>query len=91
MLLMTGFSLGCIAITFLIVTRDFGHLPVARVFLALLIAASAFLLNNVVSQDWKWLTADVMTMLPALFWLLCQLAFARRPHLLSILGGVGAL
>lgn len=84
MLLLTGFSLGCLSIIFLIVARDFGYLPVARVFLALLAAAAAFLLNYVVAPEWRWLTADIMTMLPALFWLLCQMAFARRPHLISI-------
>lgn len=88
MILLTGFSLGCIAITFLIVARDFGHLSVARVFLALLGAASAFLLNGVIDAEWRWLTSDIMTMLPALFWLLCQLAFARRPRLVSIWGGL---
>lgn len=88
MLLLTGFSLGCVAIMFLIVARDFGHLAVARVFLALLVATSAFLLNNTVAPEWRWLTSDIMTMLPALFWLLCQLAFARRPHLVSIWGGL---
>lgn len=86
MLVMTGFSLGCIAIIFLIVARDFGHLLVARVFLALLISASAFLLGHVVPPQWRWITSDIMTMLPALFWLLCQFAFARRPHLYSVWG-----
>ena len=88
MLLLTGFSLGCIAIIFLIVARDFGHLSVARVFLALLVAASAFLLNYVIVPEWRWLTSNIMTMLPALFWLLCQLAFARRPRLVSIWSGL---
>jgi len=84
LLLLTGFSLGCLAIIFLIIARDFGHISVARVFLALLTAAGAFLLNNVIDPQWKWLTSDIMTMLPAIFWLLCQLAFARRPRLISI-------
>lgn len=84
MLLLTGFGLGCLAVIFLIIARDFGHLPVAKACLALLIAASAFLLNNVINPEWKWLTSDIMTMLPATFWLLCQLAFTRRPRLMSI-------
>ncbi len=49
MLLLTGFSLGCLTILFIIVARDFGRLPVARAFLGLLVAASAFLLNHVIS------------------------------------------
>ncbi|MFD2230081.1 AraC family transcriptional regulator [Alkalimarinus sediminis] len=88
MLLLTGFSLGCVAVMFLIVARDFGHLAVARVFLALLFATSAFLLNGVIAPEWRTVTSDIMTMLPALFWLLCQLAFAHRPRLFTIWGGL---
>lgn len=84
MLLLTGFGLGCLAVIFLIIARDFGRIPVAKACLALLVAAGAFLLNNVIDSEWKWLTSDIMTMLPAIFWLLCQLAFARRPRLISI-------
>ncbi|WP_144391857.1 helix-turn-helix transcriptional regulator [Pleionea sediminis] len=84
MVLLVGFSLGLLAIIFVIIARDFGHINVARVFLALLIAAAAFLLNEVVPLEWKWLTSSIMTMLPALFWLLCQLAFSRRPEVVSI-------
>lgn len=84
MLLLTGVGLGCLAVIFIIVARDFGHILVAKVFLALLVSASAFLLNRVTPPEWKWITSDIMTMLPAIFWLLCQLAFARRPRLLSI-------
>jgi len=88
LLLLTGFSLGCIAIVFLIVARDFGRLLVAKVFLVLLVASTAFLLNQIIDPAWKWLTGDIMTMIPALFWLLCQLAFARRPRLISIWAGL---
>ena len=88
MLLLTGFGLGCLAILFLIVARDFWRLAVAKVFLVLLVASAAFLLNNVIDPEWKWLTSDIMTMLPALFWLLCQLAFSRRPRLISIWGAL---
>lgn len=91
MLLLTGFSLGCLTILFIIVARDFGRLPVARAFLGLLVAAGAFLLNNVISPEWKWLTSDIMTMLPALFWLICQLAFARRPRLVSVWSALAVL
>lgn len=88
MLFLTGFSLGCIAVVFLIVARDFGHLTVAKVFLAMLVAASAFLLSPVIDPAWQWLAGDIMTMIPALFWLLCQLAFARRPRLISLWAGL---
>lgn len=79
MLLLTGFSLGCLAVTFLIVLRDFRHLLVGKVFLWVLFSASAFLLSSVVGKEYRWLTGDVMTTLPAAFWLLCLLAFAPRP------------
>lgn len=84
MLILTGFSLGCLTVLFVITLRDFGHLPAAKAFLALLIAAGAFLLNRIVPVEWRWLTSDLMTMLPAIFWLLCQLAFARRTQFKSI-------
>lgn len=83
-MLLTGFSLGCLAVIFVIVLRDFWHLPVAKVFLALLISASAYLLRDTVNPEMRWLTGDIMTLLPALFWLLCQLAFSRKPKLISI-------
>lgn len=79
MLLLTGFSLGCLAVTFLIVLRDFRHLLVGKVFLWVLFSAAAFLLSSVVAKEYRWLTGDVMTTLPAAFWLLCLLAFAPRP------------
>lgn len=84
MLLITGFGLGCLAVIFLIIARDFGRMPVAQACLTLLIATGAFLLDSIIHHQWKWLTSDIMTMLPAIFWLLCQLAFARRPRLVSV-------
>jgi len=82
--LFTGFSLGCLSLVLIIVFRDFRTFRVAQVFMALLISASAYILSGVVAPQYRWLTGDIMTMLPALFWLLCQLAFARRPHFKSI-------
>jgi len=81
--LFTGFSLGCLTLVFIIVFRDFRKFRVAQVFMALLVSASAYIISGVVAPDYRWLTGDIMTMLPALFWLLCQLAFARRPNLKS--------
>jgi len=83
-MLLNGFCLGSIAIIFMIVLRDFRHLLIARVFLLLLVAGSAFLLRHVVPPEWQWLMGDIMTFVPALFWLLCQLGFARKPNLYSI-------
>ena len=83
-LLLSGFSLGCLAVIFVIIIRDFWHLAVAKTFLCLIISASAYLLKDSIPSNLRWLAGDIMTMLPALFWLLCQLAFSRRPNLLSI-------
>lgn len=83
---LTGFSLGCLAVVFLIILRDFRHLAVAKTFLVLLICAMAFLLRHVVPAEWRWLTGDIMTALPAVFWLVCQLAFSRRPKIVSVWG-----
>ncbi|MED5430830.1 transcriptional regulator [Alcanivorax sp. MD8A] len=80
MQLLTGFSLGCLAVVFLVVLRDFRHLLVGKVFLWVLIAAAAFLLSRVAEPEFQWLLGDVMTTLPAAFWLLCLLAFSPKPE-----------
>ena len=83
-MLLNGFYWGSIAIIFMIVLRDFRYLLIGRVFLLLLVSGMAFLLRDVVPPDWKWLMGDIMTFLPALFWLLCQLGFTRKPNLRSV-------
>ena len=88
MLLMTGFALGCLATVFVIVMRDFWNQPVARVFSLMLLAGSGVLINPLLPLDWQWLAADMMTAVPALFWLLCQVAFSYRPRLISIWGAI---
>ncbi len=88
LLLLTGFSLGCLALIFVIVARDFWQYPVAKAFLAMLLSGSAFLLSPQIDPRYEWLAGDIMTMLPAFFWLVCQLAFTRRPRLLSIWGAL---
>lgn len=80
-MLLTGFCLGCIAALFLNVLRDFRHIFIAQVFLALLVAASAFLVHDFLPKDIQWLAGDIMTLLPALFWLLCILGFSDSPSL----------
>ena len=84
MLFLTGFSLGCIALVFIIVARDFWQHPVAKAFLLMILSASALLIRPHLDAEYRWLASDIMTMLPALFWLVCQLAFARRPQLRSV-------
>lgn len=81
-MLLTGFCLGCIATVFLSVLRDFRHLLIGKLFLALLIAASAYLLHAYIPPDWQWLTSDLMTTLPALFWAICLLGFGSK-HLIN--------
>jgi len=83
LLLLTGFSLGCLAIIFIIVARDSWQYPVAKAFLAMLLSGSAFLIEPHIPPEYKWLAGDIMTMLPAFFWLVCQLTFTRRPEILS--------
>ena len=84
MLLLTGFSLGCIALIFLIVARDFWQHSVAKAFLAMLLSASALLVRPHLDPEYRTVASDIMTMLPALFWLVCQLAFASRPRMRSV-------
>lgn len=76
--MITGFGLGCLSVLTLIVGRDFGHLAVARVFILTLFTCAVFLIHPFVHSEWKWLSADIMTMVPAMFWFLCQMAFAHR-------------
>lgn len=79
-----GMALGCLLLLGMIVLRDFGRLAVARVFLLVLLAGSCMLLHVYVPEGWQWVTSDIMTTVPALFWLLCQLAFAHKPRFKSV-------
>ncbi len=88
LILLSGFSLGVITLVILILARDFGRLPVAQAFIAMALAGACYLIKPFVDQPWKMLTADIYTMVPSLFWLLCRLAFADKPRLLSPLGAI---
>lgn len=88
MLILTGFGLACLLQLFVISLRDFRHLLVGRVFLLVLLASAAFLVNPMVAPEWRWLTSDIQTALPGLFWLMCQLIFAPRPNWKSIWGAM---
>ncbi|MGP4843453.1 helix-turn-helix transcriptional regulator [Marinobacter sp. 1Y8] len=88
MLLLTGFGLSCLCLLFIILYRDFRHLVIGQVFLLIVVTSTAFLLDPLVDPDFRWLTSDIQTALPGLFWLLCELTFARRPRLLSIWSGM---
>jgi len=74
------------AVLALTVARDFGHLKEGKVFIALVMAGSAVILHPLVPTQWQNIVADVYTMAPALFWLLCLVAFSYRPRLLSLSG-----
>lgn len=88
MLLVSGFALGALSIVFLIVARDFWRVPVSRVFLLLIVSGAFVLINPLVAEKWRWIGEDFMTAVPALFWLMCQMAFSYRPRLLSIWGAI---
>jgi AraC-like DNA-binding protein len=80
-MLLTGFCLGCLFTLFISVARDFRRLFIAKIFLALLISASAFLIHDYLPESVRWVAGDIMTMLPALFWLLCVVGFSEYPSL----------
>ena len=86
MLLLSGFALGVMAVLALTVARDFGHLKEGKVFIALVVSGSAVILHPLVPPQWQNIVADIYTMAPALFWLLCLVAFSYRPRLLSLSG-----
>lgn len=87
-MLLTGFGLGCLLPLFVITLRDFRHLLVGQLFLLLIVASAAFLVDPLIPIEWRWITSDLQTALPALFWLLCQLIFAPRPRLKSVWGAM---
>lgn len=84
MLFLTGVGTGCLTILFMMVAREYGNLWVARVFLVLIAASCAFLLHPLMGPEWQWLTYFLQSLVPSLFWLLCQLAFASRPRLITV-------
>lgn len=88
MLTLTGFGLGCLVSLFLVSWRDFRHLLVGKVFILIIITSGAYLVDPFAPSDWRWVTSDLQTALPALFWVLCQLVFAARPRLLSVWGAM---
>jgi len=87
-MLLTGFGLGCLLPLFVITLRDFRHLLVGHLFLLVIVGSVAFLVDPLIPAEWRWITSDLQTALPALFWLLCQLIFAPRPRLKSVWGAM---
>lgn len=86
--LLTGFGLACLSLLCVFILRDFRHSRVGRVFLLIVLASFAFVLDPLMPPQWRWLTSDLQTALPGLFWLLCEIIFARRPRLLSLWGAM---
>lgn len=84
--LLSGFALGVMSVLILIIARDFGRLTVAKIFIATIFAGACFLIDKHLPEQWRPFAADIYTTVPALFWLLCQQAFAHRPKILSISG-----
>lgn len=82
--LLTGFSLACLSLLLVVTWRDFRRSRIGLIFLLIILAAMAFVLDPLVPRHWRWLTSDLQTALPGLFWLMCELMFARRPRLKSI-------
>lgn len=88
MLALTGFGLGCLTSLFLVSWRSLRHLLVGKIFLLVIFTSAAYLVDPFVVPGWRWITSDLQTALPGLFWLLCQLIFAARPQLKSIWGAM---
>jgi AraC-like DNA-binding protein len=83
---LSGFALGAVCLLIVIVARDFGYLKVGKVFVALMVSGAFFLIQDLVPAPWNDISSSISTMVPALFWLLCQLAFSYRPKVVSITG-----
>ncbi|WP_417512616.1 helix-turn-helix transcriptional regulator [Marinobacter sp.] len=84
MLILTGFGLACLVILLITTTRELHRSSAARVFAVFLIASFGFLLHPLAPVHWHWLTLNLQGMLPALFWLLCQVTFRQRLNPFSI-------
>lgn len=83
MLILTGFGLACLVILLITTTHELHRSSAARVFAVFLIASSGFLFHPLTPPHWQWLTLNLEVMLPALFWLLCQVTFRQRLNLFS--------
>lgn len=83
---LSGFALGALCLLISLIARDFGRHNVGKAFVALLVSGSFFLIQDIVPKPWNDIASSLSTMVPALFWLLCQLAFAYRPKVKSIAG-----
>lgn len=81
-------TLGAISVLTIIIARDFGKLKVAQVFIAILLAGAVFLVEKELPEPWHSIATSITTMVPALFWLLCQQAFTYRPNIISTAGGL---
>ena len=79
------------AVLILIIARDFFHLAVGKAFIAVLVAGSCFLFENQLPDPLKNIAASISTMVPALFWVLCQQAFSHRPNVFSPMGVVALI
>lgn len=86
--LLTGFGLGCLCLLSVVILRDFRQSRIGRVFLLIVVTSVAFLIDPLMDPQWRWITSDIQTALPGLFWLLCEMTFARRPKLISIWGAM---
>lgn len=88
MLALTGFGLGCLMSLFFVSWRSLRHIQAGQVFLLVIFTSAAYLVDPFIPTHWRWISSDLQTALPGLFWLLCQLIFASRPQLRSIWGAM---
>jgi hypothetical protein len=85
---LSAFTLGVITLLSIIIARDFGNLRVGKTFVGLLLMTALFLIEGVLTGVWRDIAGSITTTVPALFWLLCQLAFAYRAKIVSIAGSI---
>lgn len=91
LLLLSGFALGICCVLILLVGRDFGHLAVGKAFVATVLAGSFFLFGPHLPDPFDQIAASISTMVPALFWVLCQYAFGHRAQLFNFIGLVALI
>lgn len=81
LVLLTGITLGCIAMLVVSVAKDFVRLRVGQIFLLLLMATTVFVLDPMLPTGFRPISTLVMSSIPALFWLFCHHAFGENPRL----------
>jgi len=80
-LLVTGFALGTLSTLMFITIWGFWRYTTAKIFLLIQVLFVPLLALPFMGKEWFSLIDNLTSVIPALFWLLCQLLFAYRSRI----------